>query len=145
MTRIARLCPTTSESTPTDYLTSFSGSYPVTHNLSQIWKMRNSRNVTFLGGNDLTNSDKGSGGVTKILCQGFSFSEGIHVRNSNLTVVESITITYCGIALAFDKVVNATVRNVIITNSFASLQVSACQHFTLTNLLSNTAMLVYFY
>ena len=50
---------------------------PGTHNLSRDWKMDNSRNVTFLGGNDLTNTDKTYAGMTKIVCQEFG-SGGIH-------------------------------------------------------------------
>ena len=48
---------------------------PGTHNISRIWTMTNSRNVTLLGGNDLTNNDKSSEGMSKIVCQGRSLGE----------------------------------------------------------------------
>ena len=43
---------------------------PGTHNLSLEWKMNNSRNISYLGRTDLTNTDNTSG-MTKIVCQGF--------------------------------------------------------------------------
>ena len=108
---------------------------PGTHNLSQTWKIKNSRNVTLLGGNDLTSSDKNSEGMSKILCQEGLRSAGISVSKSNFTVVENITIAYCirSSALVFDAAVNTTVRNVTITRSFGCLEVSSCLRFTLTN------------
>ena len=105
---------------------------PGTHNLSRTWNLKNSRNVTLLGVDDLANSDKSSGGMPKILCQKGLLFGGISVSKSNFTVVENIAIAYCAFALVFQATVNATVRNVIVTHSFASLQVSTSQRFTLT-------------
>ena len=105
---------------------------PGMHNLSQTWEMKNSRNVVLLGGNNMTNSGKSSGGTSKILCQkGLSY--GIYVSKSNVIVVENITIAHCAFAaLTFDTAVNATVKNVTITHNVISLQVGLCQRFTLT-------------
>ena len=104
---------------------------PGMHNLSGFWNLKNSRNITLLGGKDLINRDKSSTGMTKIECQGNP--GGIHVSNSNFTVVENIAIAYCYSALAFDITVNAIVRNVIITDGFfLGLLVLSSQPFTLT-------------
>ena len=104
---------------------------PGTHNLSLIWSIKNSRNVTLLGGNNLTNNDKSSEGMSKIVCHGSS-PGGISVSKSNFTVIENFAIAYCTYALIFDATVNATVRNVNITHSLLSLEVSECRCFTLT-------------
>ena len=107
---------------------------PGTHNIywEWPWEMSSSRNITLLGGKDLTNSDKTSGGMTKIVCQeGFRVG-GIYVSNSNFTVVENMAIAYCNYALVFDATVNATVTNVIITDSYWSLQMFACHLCTIT-------------
>ena len=87
---------------------------PGTHNLSGIWKINNSRNISLLGGKNLTNSGKASRGMTKIVCQGFS-SGGIQAGSSNFIFVENVTIAYCPYALSFNATVNITVRNVVIT------------------------------
>ena len=48
-------------------------------------------------------------------------------------VVENMTVAYCPSALVFHATVNATFRNVIITNNYSlGLLVSTCQQFTLT-------------
>ena len=87
---------------------------PGTHNLSGTWKMNNSRNISLLGGEDITNSDKTSGGNTsKIVCQEL-YSGGINVSNSYLTVVENMAIAYCRSALVFDTTVNVTARIAIM-------------------------------
>ena len=86
---------------------------PGTHNLSQDWTIKNSRNITLLGGKDLTNKYKSSRGNTKIVCQeGFSYLR-IYVSNSNFIVVENVAIANCFAALAFEATVNIAVRNVI--------------------------------
>ena len=81
---------------------------PGTHNLSRDWIMNNSKNITLLGGKDLPNSGKLLEGPTNIVCQELR-SGGIHVRNSNFTVVENVTIAKCIQALVFHATVNATV------------------------------------
>ena len=106
---------------------------PGTHNLSQTWQIKNSRNVTLLGGIDLTSSDKSSGGMSKILCQKLLYVAGIYVRKSNFTVLESITIENCSSAVLVYEAVDTTVRNVTFTRSITSLQVTSCQRFTITN------------
>ena len=103
---------------------------PGTHHIYRVWKIVNSRNITLLGGKNLTNSDKNSGGRTKIVCRRLSAGE-INVSNSNFTDVENITFAHCIPALFFDEAANAFVRSVFVTNGFG-LVVSACERFTLT-------------
>ena len=114
---------------------------PGTHNISQVWKIENSRNITLLGGKQVPNSDISSRGMTEIVCQGFIF-QGIHVSNSNTTVVENMTIAHCPSAVFFDEAINATVRNVMITGSSSvGLRLATCQSFTLTkSTLENCAV-----
>ena len=50
MTHSARLCPTTPESTPTNYLTSFSGSYPERTTYLRPGKLRNRGTSPFSAG-----------------------------------------------------------------------------------------------